>query len=151
MGSVVNVSTRAARTSSTVEAHWWLRNAAFDAPTIFQNRAGQGLPIYQDNRYGFASGGPVIIPEAVNGKNKTFWHFTWEANKFGDPNDGQLHGYRADRRGAAQGDFSDLLALGRRLPGLRSERRSGGRGWPSLRRQPFPGNIIPPNRLIRWR
>jgi hypothetical protein len=41
-------------------AWWWLRHSKLDAPTIYQNRLGQKLPIYRDNRYGLANG--VISP-----------------------------------------------------------------------------------------
>ena len=84
-GSVVNVSTKGGTNEIHGSAWWWLRHSALDTPDIFQKRSGQTLAIYQDNRYGGAIGGPVVIPKLYNGKNKTFWFFTYEANKFGSP------------------------------------------------------------------
>ncbi len=81
----------------------------FDAPTIFQNRAGQSLPVYQDNRYGASGGGPVFIPRLYDGRNKTFWYFTWEANKFGSDNSATQTVPTEPMR---RGDLSGLLALG---------------------------------------
>jgi hypothetical protein len=71
-GSLVNVSTKGATNDIHGSAWWWIRNKMFDTPTIFQNRSGQSLPQYTDNRYGASAGGPVYIPKIYNRKNKTF-------------------------------------------------------------------------------
>jgi hypothetical protein len=144
-GSLVNVSTKGGTNELHGSAWWWLRHSKLDAPTIFQNRSGQKLPIYQDNRYGLSAGAPVYIPKVYNGKNKTFWHFTWEANKFGDPNVGASTS-TVPRAAWRNGDFSDLLALGAnyQLYDPSTIRpATGGR----YSRQPLPGNIIPASRI----
>ena len=143
LGSLVNVSTKGGTNDFHGSAWWWLRHSKLDAPDIFQNRSGQKLPLYQDNRYGLSGGAPVYIPKVYNGKNKTFWHFTWEANKFGTPTPYTSTVPRAAWR---NGDFSDLLAIGATYqlydPGT-IQPAAGGR----YSRQPFPGNIVPASRL----
>ena len=144
-GALVNVSTKGGTNDFHGSMWWWLRHQKLDAPTVFQNRSGQKLPIYQDNRYGVSGGAPVVLPKLYNGKNKTFWHFTWEANKFGDPNVGASTA-TVPRASWRNGDFSDLLALGANYQiydpaTIRAE--ANGR----FSRQPFPGNIIPPSRI----
>jgi hypothetical protein len=143
LGSVVNVSTKSGTNDLHGELHWWSRNAAFDAPTIFQNRANQKLPVYQDNRYGLSAGAPVIIPKLYNGKNKTFWFYAWEANKFGNP---QNFTSTVPTEKMRQGDLSELLALG---SAYQIYDPATTRAEPNGRfsRQPFAGNIIPQNRL----
>ena len=111
LGAVVNVSTKGGTNELHGDLHEWLRHSMFDAPSIFQNRAGQKLAVYQDNRYGVAAGAPLIIPHLYNGRNKTFWFFAWEANKFGDPNVGQQTSTVPTAK-MRQGDFSEFLALG---------------------------------------
>ena len=69
-GSVVNISTKSGTNELHGSAWWWLRHSAFDAPTIFQNRAGQSIPVYQDNRYGIAGGAPVFCRSFTTGKTK---------------------------------------------------------------------------------
>jgi hypothetical protein len=144
-GALVNVSTKGGTNEIHGNAWWWLRHSKLDAPTIFQNRSGQKLPIYQDNRYGLAGGGPVVIPKVYNGKNKTFWFFTWEANKFGDPNVGASTS-TVPREAWRNGDFSDLLKLGPNYqlydPATIAP-ASGGR----FSREIFPNNIIPASRI----
>jgi hypothetical protein len=145
MGSLVNTSTKGGTNEIHGSAWWWLRHSALDTPTIFQNRSGQRLAVYQDNRYGVSAGGPIVVPRVYNGKNKTFWQFTWEANKFGDPNVGAQTS-TVPRENWKNGDLSDLLKLGSSYqvydPGT-IQAASGGR----FSRQPFAGNIIPASRI----
>ncbi|MBM3734814.1 MAG: TonB-dependent receptor [Acidobacteria bacterium] len=144
-GALVNVSTKGGTNEFHGAAWWWLRHSKLDAPTVFQNRSGQKLPIYQDNRYGLSGGAPVYIPKVYNGKNKTFWHFTWEANKFGDPNVGASTA-TVPRAPWRSGDFSDLLAINssyQLYDPATIQAAPNGR----FSRQPFPGNRIPANRI----
>jgi len=146
LGSLVNVSTKGGTNEIHGQAWWWLRHSAFDTPTIFQNRSGQKLPIYRDNRYGLSGGGPVFIPKIYNGKNKTFWFFTWEANKFGDPNVGGSMTSTVPRAAWRNGDLSDLLKLGANYqlydPATIAVAPNG-----RYSRQPLAGNIFPASRI----
>ncbi len=145
-GALVNVSTKGGTNDLHGSAWWWLRHSAFDTPTLFQNRTnkkGYKLPIYRDNRYGAAAGGPVVLPKIYNGKNKTFWFFTYEANKFGTPVDMTSTVPSAAWR---NGDLSSLLPLGSNYqlydPGTIAV-APGGR----FSRQPLAGNIFPVSRI----
>jgi hypothetical protein len=144
MGSVVNVNTKGGTNMLRGEAHWWLRNKAFDTPTIFQNRSNQPLAQYTDNRYGFALGGPVVIPKLYNGKNKTFWFFTWEANKFSDPANQQTSTVPIDA--VRTGDLSAYLALGSGYQVYDPRTTTAGANG-VFTRQPFAGNRIPASRI----
>lgn len=146
MGSLVNVSTKGGTNDIHGQAWWWLRHSAFDAPTIYQNRAGTKLPIYRDNRYGVAGGGPVYIPKVYNGRNKTFWFYTWEANKFGDPNVGGSMTSTVPSEAWRNGDLSSLLKAGSQYqlydPATIASAPNG-----RFSRQPLPGNIFPASRI----
>ncbi len=143
VGALVNVSTKGGTNTLHGEVYWWLRNSAFDTANIFQNRAGQKLPVYQDNRYGLAGHGPVLIPKLYNGKNKTFWFYAWEGNTFGNP---KSFTNTVPTEAMRRGDLSALLALGSNYqvydPATTAV-AAGGR----FSRQPLPGNIIPASRL----
>ena len=146
MGSLVNVSTKGGANDLHAQAWWWLRHSAFDAPTIYQNRSGTKLPVYRDNRYGLAGGAPVLIPKLYNGRNKTFWFFTWEANKFGDPNVGGSMISTVPSEAWRNGNLSDLLRLGTNYqlydPATIATAPNG-----RFSRQPLPGNIFPASRI----
>ena len=110
---------RAAPTIFTARAWWWIRNKKFDTPTIFQNRSGQSLPQYTDNRYGVSGGGPVFIPKVYNGKNKTFWQIHLGSQQIRRSQRGRHHLHRTARR--LENRRSLRSAETRRgLPGLRS-------------------------------
>src|SRR5205814_1141666 len=139
MGSVVNISTKSGANEVHGSAWWFLRHSALDTPDIYQNRAGQQLAVYQDNRYGIAGGGPVYLPKVYNGKNKSFWYYTFEGNKFGTPSSITS---TVPRPAWRNGDFSDLLKLGpsyQLYDPTTIQAAPGGH----FSRQPFPGNIIP--------
>jgi len=149
MGSVVNINSKGGTNTIHGSAYWWLRHSDLDAPSIFQNRSAQPgqrkIAVYQDNRYGLSGGAPVVVPKLYNGKNRTFWQFTWEANKFGDPNVGASTS-SVPRAAWRNGDLSDLLKLGPTYqiydPGTIKAAANG-----TFTRDPFPGNIIPANRI----
>ena len=146
LGSLVNVSTKGGTNELHGQAWWWLRHSAFDTPTIYQNRSGIKIPVYRDNRYGVAGGAPVYIPKVYKGKNKTFWFFTWEANKFGDHNVGGSMTSTVPREAWRNGDLSDLLRLGANYqlydPATIAA-APGGR----YSRQPLANNIFPASRI----
>ncbi len=148
-GATVNVSTKGGTNEFHGQAWWWLRHSALDTPTLYQKRAnpkGFKLPIYRDNRYGLAGGAPIVIPGLYNGKNRTFWFFTWEANKFGDPNVGGSMISTVPSANWRNGNLADLLALGANYqlydPATIAV-AAGGR----FSRQPLPGNIFPASRI----
>jgi len=145
LGSTVNVTTKGGTNEIHGELHYWLRHSKLDAPTIFQNRAGQKLPLYQDNRFGGSAGGPLSLPKVYSGKNRTFWFYAFEANLFGDPNVGSQVSTvpTAEMR---RGDLSPLLRLSANnqvYDPLTTAAAAGGR----FQRQPFAGNVIPTSRL----
>jgi hypothetical protein len=143
IGSVINVSTKNGTNDLHGEAHWFIRNSAFDAPNFFNNKNNTPIAVYQDNRYGASAGGPVYIPKLYNGRNKTFWFYAYEANKWKVP--GNFTG-TVPTEAMRRGDFSALLALGPEYQIYDPATiRPAGNG--RFTREPFTGNIIPSNRL----
>ena len=66
------------------DAFGFYRDAFFDAPgafnDIFGNNVGKADAPNTDHEidWGFSAGGPVILPKLYDGKNKTFWYFSWD-------------------------------------------------------------------------
>jgi hypothetical protein len=139
LGSVVNVSTKSGTNELHGEAHWFVRNRAFDAPNFFNNKNGTEAPVYQDNRYGASVGGPVVLPNIYRGQNKTFFFYAYEANKWIVP--GTFTG-TVPTALQRDGDFSELLAAGSNFQiynPLTTRTAANGR----FQRDPVPNNIIP--------
>jgi hypothetical protein len=144
LGSNVNVTTKSGANEIHGEFHEWLRHSKLDAPTIFQNRTGQKLPLYQDNRFGGSAGGPLSIPKVYSGKNRTFWFYAAEANLFGDPNGSAT--VTVPTAEMKRGDLSPLLRLSANnqvYDPFSTVAVAGGR----FQRSPIPGNIIPASRI----
>ena len=137
-GSNVNIVIKSGSRDLHGSAYEYLRNDKFDANDFFANRQNTGKVPFRQNQYGVAIGGPVVIPKLYHGRDKTFWFFNWE-------------GYRA-RRGQTilssfpsqtlrSGDFSGFAkTIYDPLTGTAGPNNS-------VLRTPFPGNIIPTNRI----
>ena len=142
-GAVVNLMTTSGTNELHGELHEWFSNSALDAPTFFQNAAGGMKPEYQDNRYGAALGGPVVLPKVYNGRNKTFFFYAWESNQWGKP---VTTVGTVPTPAERNGDFSALLKLGSSYQiynPFTTAVAANGR----FSRKPFAGNIIPTSML----
>ncbi|MGH9657065.1 MAG: TonB-dependent receptor domain-containing protein, partial [Bryobacteraceae bacterium] len=77
-GGVISVVTK----SGTNEFHGTLyefhRNSAMDSNSFFNNRAGIPLGALRRNQFGATAGGPLLIPAAYNGRNRTFFFGDYE-------------------------------------------------------------------------
>lgn len=150
-GANINLATRSGTNTFHGSVWEFIRNDALDAQTFPQT---QRLP-YRQNQYGVYFGGPVTIPHLINGKDNTWFSAYWEGfrsskslSHFGDT-------FTSDMR---KGDFSALLgpqvgidSLGR--PEFKNEIYDPATSRPdpnhagAVLRDPFPGNIIPANRI----
>ena len=146
MGPVVSVTTKGGSNEIHGNLYYWFKNSVFDATDFFVNKAGQTKPVSQDNRYGLAVGGPVWIPRVYNGRNKTFFFYAWEENRFASPSTTAGQTSSIPTPAEKVGDFSALLALGSRYQiynPFTTTPAPGGR----FQRQPISGNIIPKSLL----
>ena len=106
-----------------------------------QTGKATGKVPFRQNQYGVAVGGPVVIPKIYHGRDKTFWFFNWEGfrERQGQTNISSYpYAGRTKRR---------LFSSGFKTIYDPSNRRIAGPDGKSVIRQPFPGNIIPHNRI----
>jgi len=136
-GAAVNVSLK----SGTNEFHggaWeFTRPPSLVANDFYLRRAGKKPSDLTLHRFGGSVGGPVIIPRLYDGRNRTFFFFTYE-NMITDQPSSSISTVptEAERRG----DFSALLSQNILIYNPFSGASApGGR----VQRTPFPGNIIP--------
>jgi hypothetical protein len=61
----------------------FLRNSDLDANTYFANRSGTPLPSFRRSQFGGSLSGPVYLPKLYNGKNRTFFLFSYEGLRQG--------------------------------------------------------------------
>jgi hypothetical protein len=104
--AIINVSLKGGTNSLHGTLYEFIRNDAFNANDFFRNRAHLPRAPLRYDRYGGSLSGPVRIPKLYDGRDKTFFSFTYEGlydnfpetMTFSVPTDAQ--------RG---GDFRDLL------------------------------------------
>jgi hypothetical protein len=132
-GGQVNLTTRSGTNAFHSTLWYFNRNDAFTALNGFQPRVpGAKPPRLNRNQYGANLGGPVFFPKLYNGKNRTFFFFNWES---GRQIAGSFGGTALVPPAAFRtGDFSSAAA-----PIV-----------DPVTRQPFPGNVIPSNRIAGY-
>lgn len=105
-GSTVNVALKSGTNKLHGSAYWFNRDKSRTANNFFNNRAGRERPDRQYNRYGFTLNGPVRLPWLYDGRDKTFFLFSFERQK---DNVAQPTTYSVPTAAMRQGDFSELI------------------------------------------
>lgn len=77
-GGQVLIVTRSGTNQIHGTAFEYLRNDALDANNWFVNAAAQPKAPERQNDFGGVLGGPVYIPHAYDGRNRTFFFFSYE-------------------------------------------------------------------------
>jgi hypothetical protein len=142
-GGVINLASKAGSNEFHGSAYEFLRNKSLNAGTFFANATGAGKPAFNQNQYGVSAGGPIQ-------KDKTFFFFGWEGFR---QRQGTLFLATVPTAQMLQGDFSNYRnAQGAVIPIYDPLTQCGQYGNPACgtgtdQRTPFPGNIIPANRI----
>jgi hypothetical protein len=142
-GGTINVNLKSGSNQIHGAAYEYNRNNIFIANRWENNASGVARPAYHWNQPGAEIDGPVYIPKLYNGKNKTFFMFSWERIK-----DILPQPYTASVPTPAQqaGNFSTTTSGGNPITiydPLTTTQTSSG----VYTRQPFAGNIIPASRI----
>jgi hypothetical protein len=140
-GATVNVTLKSGTNRLKGDGYWHYRDEALSGNDFFLERAGRPKAPMEYNRYGFSAGGPAWLGNLYDGRDRTFFFtaFEWLYDQFPEPDQ-----FTVPTQAQRNGDFSSLLSQGIIIyDPLTAVRRADGR----IERQPFPGNVIPTNRL----
>jgi len=80
---IVNVILKSGTNQFHGSGYDFVRNSALDSNTYFSNHSGTPLPSFERNQFGGSVTGPVRIPKLYNGKDKTFFLFSYEGLRQG--------------------------------------------------------------------
>lgn len=140
-GGVTNISIKSGTNSFHGTAYWTKMAPALFANDFFANKAKQKRPDFNYDRWGGTIGGPVRIPKVYDGRNKTFFMYGVESIPEARPRNNGTFNIPTEKM--RNGDFSELLAVNAnyQIYNPFTARAEGSR----IRRDPFPGNIIPAN------
>ena len=162
-GGTVNVSVKSGTNAYHGNVYEFHRNSALNANLFQSNYAGQSKTLSHYNLYGATLGGPVWLPKVYNGKEKTFFFFSWEGVRSTDPYGTPVRSVptEQERNGDFTGSFTTQLIGGQqqRVPitifdplTVDTRRTIAADGKEVTNptfgyRQPFPGNRIPRDRI----
>jgi len=142
-GGVVNMSLKSGTNNLHGSAYEYYRRKWLDANSFLLNAQSKPKTNHYLDQYGFSMDGPVVIPGLYNGKSKTFFMFTGEKYREGTPAP-QLS--TVPTEAFRRGDFSGLVdAQGRQI--IIYDPATGRDVNGVWTRDPFPSNIIPPERF----
>jgi hypothetical protein len=140
LSAVENFSVKSGTNQLHGAAYDYVINNIFDANGFTNNAYGATKAPFKQNSFGVNAGGPLWVPKVYNGKNKSFWFFSYEGDR---KRSGVRSGFRSLPVAAfKQGNFSAL-------PQLIYDPKSTGTANGATTRTPFPGNIIPSDEISK--
>lgn len=84
-GGQISIVTRSGTNQFHGTAFEYFRNDALDAPDWFVNHAGERKPAERQNDFGGVFGGPIVIPSLYDGRNHSFFFFSYEGLRLVQP------------------------------------------------------------------
>ncbi|NUQ28870.1 MAG: TonB-dependent receptor [Acidobacteriaceae bacterium] len=144
-GGIVTFATKSGTNEFHGSVFEYLRNSLLDANGYNANAAGTPKKHFQRNQFGYAFGGPVLLPRLYDGRNRTFFFSTYEGLRQSQA--GSFLG-TVPTTAERTGDFSKTMATNGTLIVMYDPRTtrldaSAPAGTTRYIRSPFPGNIIP--------
>ncbi len=137
-GSNIQIVTKSGTREFHGLASYFKRHEQFNANAFFNNQLGIPKPRYRYNTWNYNVGGPVYIPNRFN-TNRDKLFFFWHQEFW--PTKSSTTGQRTVPTPLEkQGAFSQSLDVNNKLIVLKDPYSGGA---------PFPGNIIPPQRIDR--
>ena len=138
-GAVVSMSIKSGTNDFHGSAYEFMRNKVLNANNFFQNRAGNPRPNLIQNQFGASVGGPIR-------RDKTFFFANWEEYRNRNSNPTITTVPTALER---RGDFSQTRNAAGNVILIADPLTTRQLPDGSYVRDPFPGNIIPSNRISR--
>jgi hypothetical protein len=142
-GGVVNVVLKSGANRPHGSIYEFARRNAWDANSFQNNARGAGKDGHFLDQYGAQLDGPIYIPKVYNGRNRSFFLFNYERYREGSPQPLILSVPEPEMR---NGDFSKLVDPQGRAVTI-YDPTTGRTVSGTWTRDPFPGNIIPKDRI----
>ncbi len=145
-GGVVSLSIKSGTNQYHGSFGWLLRNPALNANTFEANATHAPNSSFRMNEPGLELDGPFRIPHIYDGRNRTFFTYAVDVYRDNRPTGNTLTSPTVQER---SGDFSKTYVSGTGgaaiaiYDPLTTVQNADG----SYTRQPFPGSVIPANRI----
>jgi hypothetical protein len=136
-GGTINVVTKSGTRQLRGGGFYAKRDDAFNANEWQNNKFGREKPPYKFDYSGYNIGGPIVFPNFNGARDKLF--FFWNQEFLPRTNPGTLQRRLMPTEAERRGDFSQSIGTNNQLIVVRDPTTG----------QPFPGNVIPTNRIDR--
>jgi hypothetical protein len=135
-GASINVVTKSGTKRFHGLGSYFKRHEQFNANNFFNNQLGLPKPLYRYNTWSYNIGGPVLLPGGFNrNRNKLF--FFWSQEYWPLKGTSAITQLTVPTELERRGDFSQSIDLNGRAVSVVDP----------TSRTPFPGNVVPSNRL----
>jgi hypothetical protein len=142
-GGVTSIAIKSGTNNLHGTAYIWTEPGGMAANDFFGNARGQARPFTYSNRPGGSVSGPVYLPGIYDGRNKTFFLFSYEGIRDSRPRFDASNVW-VPTDALKIGDFSAYSSNITIYDPLTGTYNSNGT---VTNRTPFPNNIIPGNRI----
>jgi hypothetical protein len=85
-GGIISINTQSGGNQYHGRLFEYFRNQALNSNDWTDNSQGVARQAFHQNNYGLSVGGPLSIPHLYSGKNRTFFFFSWEGERFSTSN-----------------------------------------------------------------
>ncbi len=140
-GGIMSFASKSGTNEFHGTAYDFVRNEKLDANNFFNNGRGIRRPIYKQHDFGGSLGGPVRIPKIYNGKNRTFFFFSYEAFRNRDGANGVVR--TVPTAEMYDGDFRNWVDGQNRLIPIYDPTTQTTAANGAVTRQVFANNQIP--------
>jgi len=142
-GGTVNVSLKSGTNKLHGAAYWYFRHDKLNANTFEANMAGTKKSSSRWAQPGIEVDGPVVIPHLYDGRNRTFFMYSWEKIKSSIP---YPQNYSVPSAAQRNGDFSTTYQSNG-SPITIYDPLTTALSGSSYVRTPFSNNLIPSTRI----
>lgn len=143
-GGVTRITLKSGTNSLHGQLYEFLKNEKFRANDWIANKNGEPQQPFKNNTFGFELDGPVYIPKVFDGRNRAFFMISLEGLRERHAG-GEIRTLPTAEQ--LRGDFSKLFNDSGQLVSIYDPLTTqlGPNG--QYVRTPFPGNVIPANRI----
>lgn len=143
-GGTISASLKSGTNKYHGTVYEYVRNTILSANTFDQNRIGKPRSDFHLNEPGLEIDGPVRFPHLYNGKNRTFFMYSYEKIMDAIPSPATSTVPLPDQRA---GNFNTTLQSNGQPVLVYDPLTTVQTSATTYTRQPFPGNVIPANRI----
>jgi hypothetical protein len=142
-GAVINIVSKSGTNDLHGVGYEFHSDSALNANTWESNRNGGHLPDSHKDIFGYAFGGPVILPKLYNGRNKTFFFTNYEGQRSAGAATSTTSQNTVPTTQQRAGDFSDVRLQNGAPVIIYNPFSTYLNNDDETMRNPFPANRIP--------